>query len=505
MLRKIRITFATIFFTSITLLFLDFSGMLHVWLGWMAKIQLVPAVLALNFGVCGTLVLLTLLFGRIYCSLLCPLGVFQDVVARFGRWGKKLPYSYTPAKPWLRNGVLALYVIAFFLGLSAIVSILEPYSAFGRVANNLVHPLWLWGNNVLATLSERAGNYAFYSADVWLKSVPTFVIALLTLVIVVILAWKNGRIYCNSICPVGTLLGFISRFSLYKITIDTQKCTRCGLCARKCKSICINDKEHKIDYSRCVGCMNCIEVCTQGAIDYTASLSKHSQEALSPQKGNKPKKSNKGRKEFLATSMFLAASVIKAQVIPKATDIKPDGGLANILGKQSPNRLTPLVPAGSESLKNMNQHCTACQLCVTVCPNGVLAPSSSLSHFMQPIISYHRGYCRPECVKCSEVCPSGAIRRISKEEKSSIKIGHAVWVRERCIPLTDQQECNNCEHHCPVKAISMVPSVPSDEKSLKIPAINEELCIGCGACEYLCPSRPLSAIYVEGDHQHRFI
>jgi formate hydrogenlyase subunit 6/NADH:ubiquinone oxidoreductase subunit I len=153
----------------------------------------------------------------------------------------------------------------------------------------------------------------------------------------------------------------------------------------------------------------------------------------------------------------------------------------------------------------MKQRCTACQLCITVCPNGVLRPSNSLDTFMQPFVSFERGYCRPECVKCAEVCPTGAIRKITIEEKSSTQIGQAVWARGRCIPIVDEEECNICERKCPVNAIIMVPSVAGDEKSLKIPAINEALCIGCGACEYLCPSRPLSAIYVEGHQIHKMI
>ena len=204
--------------------------------------------------------------------------------------------------------------------------------------------------------------------------------------------------------------------------------------------------------------------------------------------------------------MGFAASALKAQIIvPTATDIKVDGGLADILDKKASVRLTPLTPAGSKSARNMRRHCTACQLCVTVCPNNVLRPSNSLQTFMQPVMSFERGYCRTECVKCSEVCPTGAVRKICATEKSSTQIGHAVWVRERCIPLVDGQQCNNCEHHCPANAIVMIPSVPGDDDSLKIPAINEALCIGCGACEYLCPSRPLSAIYVEGHQVHKII
>jgi ferredoxin len=214
---------------------------------------------------------------------------------------------------------------------------------------------------------------------------------------------------------------------------------------------------------------------------------------------------DKGRKAFLATSIVLASSVLKAQIVPKATDIKMDGGLADILAKKSHTRLTPLTPAGSSSARNMKKHCTACQLCVSVCPNDVLRPSNSLDTLMQPVMLFERGFCRPECVICTEVCPSGALCKITKEEKSSTQIGHAVWIHKRCIPLTDKQECDNCERNCPTNAITLVPSVAGDEKSLKIPAINEELCIGCGACEYLCPSRPLSAIYVEGHPIHKII
>jgi ferredoxin len=245
--------------------------------------------------------------------------------------------------------------------------------------------------------------------------------------------------------------------------------------------------------------MNCIEKCNRDAISYSLVCCSKKEE---PQK---VETTDNGRKGFFTVIALLATSALKAQIVPQATDIKVDGGLADILPKKSPDRLTPITPVGSQSARNMKRHCTACLLCVTVCPNGVLRPSSSLDTFMQPMISFERGYCRPECVKCSEVCPTNASQTITKEEKSSTQIGRAVWVRERCIPLTDEQECDNCAHHCPTSAITMVQSVAGDENSLKIPAINEALCIGCGACEYLCPSRPLSAIYVEGHQVHSII
>ena len=186
----------------------------------------------------------------------------------------------------------------------------------------------------------------------------------------------------------------------------------------------------------------------------------------------------------------------------KAQEMKVDGGLAVIQKKKIPHRSTRIVPAGSGSIRNFENHCTACQLCVSVCPNQVLRPSAGIMTLMQPEMSYERGYCRPECTRCSDVCPAGAILPVSAEEKSSTRIGHAVWVRENCVPLTDGVKCGNCARHCPSGAIMMVPSDASDPGSPEIPVINTEKCIGCGACEYLCPARPFSAIYVEGHQMH---
>lgn len=499
MLRKIRLTLATIFFALITLLFLDFTGTLHGWFGWMAKIQFLPALLALNVGVVLLLILLTLMFGRVYCSVICPLGVFQDVLAWFGRRPKKrrkLPYSYSPAISWLRYGVLGLFVIALVAGAGSLAALLAPYSAYGRIAGNLFQPLWQWGNNLLAYMAERVDSYAFYETEVWLKSLPTFIVAVVTFAVLAVLAGRNGRTYCNTICPVGTVLGFLSRYSLFRIVIDTEKCNNCSVCARNCKASCINSKEHKIDASRCVACMDCIDKCKHGAISYQYHPFWKKTDA--PQSGAAPVNESR-RGFFTATALIAATSAVKAK------RKKVDGGLAIIKDKKAPERSTPLTPPGSLSARNMAQHCTACQLCVSVCPNQVLRPSTDLLKLMQPEMSYERGYCRPECTKCSEVCPAGAIKPITKEDKSSIQIGHAVWVKKNCIPLTDGVECGNCARHCPSGAIQMVASNPEDESSVKIPVVNEERCIGCGACENLCPARPFSAIYVEGHERHRII
>ena len=503
MLRTIRLTLAIVFFAFVTLLFLDFTGTLHGWMGWMAKIQFLPALLALNAGVVLLLVALTLLFGRVYCSVICPLGVFQDVISRFAGKRKKNRFRYSPARKWLRYAMLAVFAVALVAGVRfhAVASLLEPYSSYGRIASNLFAPVYQWGNNLLAYLAERADSYAFYETEVWMKSLPTFIIASLTFVVLIILAWRGGRTYCNTICPVGTVLGFLSGYSLFKPVIDTEKCNGCGLCARNCKASCINSKTHEIDYSRCVACMDCLENCRQGAITYTLRRRKPDP-APAPQRpaadaAKTP--SDASRRRFLGLAGIVAYSALRAQ------EKKVDGGLAVIVDKKIPNRATPVVPPGAQSLRHFNAHCTGCQLCVSVCSNQVLRPSGKLMTLMQPEMSFERGYCRPECTKCAEVCPTGAIRLTDLAGKSSIQIGHAVWIAENCEVNTDGVSCNNCARHCPAGAIKMVRRDPDDPKSPRIPAVNEERCIGCGACENLCPARPFSAIYVEGHSRHRIV
>lgn len=485
LLRKARIILAAIMFTGITLMFLDFTGVLHKWLGWMAKIQFLPALLAANTIIIAGLLLLTILFGRIYCSIICPLGIMQDIISWInGRSKKKnkFRFRYKKEKKWLRLGVLALFIATLALGAHSIALIIAPYSAYGRIASNLFAPIYQWGNNLLAWGAERIDSYAFYSTDVWIKSLPTFIIAAVSFIILFIMAWKGGRSYCNSICPVGTILGFFSKKSVFAPVIDPSKCKGCGLCGRKCKSSCIDMDNHAIDYSRCVTCMDCLETCKEGAIKYTY---RYSQQA----------KTSQGRRTFLISSILLSSS-IAAKAGHRGFGIKE---------KHESKGRNPIVPAGSLSLKNFNDHCTACQLCVSACPEKVLKPSDSLANLMQPEMVFDRGYCQIECNTCSSICPAGAIRPISIEDKSSVQIGHAVIDHNLCVVNTDNVKCLACGRNCPAGAIRLVAKNPEDKKSLLIPTVIEERCIGCGACEHYCPAKPIKAIHIEGHQVHKMI
>ena len=472
MLRKIRIILAAVFFIAITVLFLDPAGVVYKWFGWTAKAQFLPAILSLNLFVIILTVIVTLLLGRVYCSVICPLGVFQDIISNISgrRKGKKNRFTSSKEVAWLRYLVWTLFFAAVIFGIQAFVALIEPYSAFGRIVTSIKHPM-----------------------------LPTAIIAAVTLIVITVLAWRNGRTWCNTVCPVGTLLSYFSRCAMFRPVIDTDKCKNCKACEKRCKASCINIDAHKVDYSRCVACFDCIDNCKFDALHYEYAWGKGKKTEKPAAAGDG--KSDAGRRAFLTSSaLAIGTAALKAQDLDAG---KNDGGFAEILPKVSHDRTEPITPFGSKSVKDFYDRCTACQLCVSQCPNNVLKPSTDLMHFMQPYMTYEDGYCRPECTICSQVCPAGAIEPLAKEEKISFHIGVATVERDLCIVERDGVNCGNCSRHCPAEAITMVAKDPGDPDSLLIPAVNEAKCIGCGACENLCPSRPLSAIHVNGLAVHK--
>ncbi|MBR1547549.1 MAG: 4Fe-4S binding protein, partial [Prevotella sp.] len=368
MLRKIRITLATLMLIGITWLFVDFTGTAHHYVGWMPKIQLLEAILAGSIVTVAALVVLTLLFGRMYCSVVCPLGIMQDIFGWMGKKSKKNRYTFSKAKTWLRYTMLALLLIAHVAGLAVIVQLLAPYSAFGRIATNLLQPIYLAVNNVLASIAEQNDNYMFYHSDVWMRSAISLAIAAATIAVLAVLAWRNGRTWCNTVCPVGTMLSIISKYSLLKIHFDKEKCRNCSLCTKNCKAACIDYKTHTVDATRCIVCGDCLKSCKFGALTYGRATASGEKASTSEVDGEQKTAAtaDSSRRSFLLSSALLATTAL-------AQDMKKvDGGLAEIEDKVAPKRQTPLVPPGSLSAQNMTNSCTGCQLCISECPNQVL-------------------------------------------------------------------------------------------------------------------------------------
>lgn len=482
MLRKIRISISIVLLTLITFYFLDFAEILPNAFHALAYIQFVPAVLSLSFFIVAVLIVLTLLFGRIYCSTICPMGTFQDVATAVSkRWGKKKKrFRFSPAKTILRWAIVAVTIITLCCGFTAVLGILDPYSAYGRISTHVFKPVYMQGNNLLESVCSYFDNYTFYRVDASILSISSFVIGLVTFLLIGFLAWKHGRTWCNTICPVGTVLGFLSRFSWYKIRINESRCTHCGLCATKCKASCLNSKEQTVDYSRCINCFDCLDACKEKALVYTRPLTKQ-----------EPIRENASKRRFLLTGLTTMA--VAPQLMAQTKEIVAAMGHGKAYRKEN-----PITPPGSVDLEHFQKQCTSCHLCVSKCPSHVLKPAFmeyGLGGIMQATVSFEKGFCNFDCTVCGDVCPTGAIKPLSIEKKHLTQMGYVVFIKENCIVYTDGTSCGACSEHCPTQAIAMVEY----KDGLTIPEVNTDICVGCGGCEYVCPSRPFRAVHIEGN------
>lgn len=477
MLKKIRIIVSVFFFSFWGLYFLAEISFIKDNSTFFSSFQLFPALQwAKSVGVfplgLTTIIILTILFGRVYCSSMCPLGTFQDGFIALSRKVSSKKCSAASANTIIRYGVLGVFLLLFFLGVMSLVHFLEPFSVFGRIASGLFSPM-LYGG---AVLLEAAGLPLIASTTFHTLSWGPIIVASLLTGALIIASVKQGRLFCNTLCPVGAVLGLISRISFFKIFIDKKKCISCGACEKVCKAGCADASKKSIDFSRCVSCMNCLKVCPEDALHFGRNTGEKtsSQDIL------------ESRRLFIKNSLMAGGSLALLAIKPLKLFAK---------------KKSLIVPAGSKSLESFSAHCTSCHLCVSHCPTKVLQPSfdsSQWSHFLQPAMDYQKSYCEYQCNTCSEVCPSGAIQKITLAEKQRTQIGQVDLIKHLCVVYKNQRACGACAEHCPTTAVRMV----AFKDGLEGPVVDPKLCIGCGHCENVCPARPKKAIIVRPLEKH---
>ncbi len=500
-LKKIRVIISLIFFISMASLFLDYGNLLSPkFTNYFTYLQFIPSLIKFigTAGIAGAgfifILLLALSFGRIYCSSICPLGTLQDIFSFLHKKIKKKKYfKLRKANSSLRHTFLFLAVILFLSGSIFAINLLDPYSNFGRITTQIFKPFLLLANNLASFTLSKLNIYSIYPVEIKGINIIAISLSLLFLAIVFWMSFFHGRLFCNTVCPVGTFLGLISRFSLFKIKIDEENCISCNLCERVCKSECIDKKEKELDFSRCVSCYNCFAVCPTDGINFSFNLKKL-------EFTNNGKVDLKKR-EFVATIIgFLLAPV--TSLLSQTKIVAKNPSKVPIFKKN------PVTPPGSISIEHFTSKCTACNLCISACPVQVLQPSFldyGILGIMQPKMDYRTSFCNFECIICSQVCPSGAILPIEPGKKKITQLGKVTFVKDNCIVFTEKTDCGACAEHCPTKAVSMIPYQEGSTKiaNLRMPQVQNEYCIGCGACEFACPVKPYKAIYVEGNPIHR--
>lgn len=471
--------------------------------GILARIQFFPAAAAFSISTIVVWLIITLIFGRIYCSTVCPLGTLQDVAARIPRTGRnanRRVYSYRSANTSLRNIALFVIVVSLLLGVTLLTSLLDPFSIYSRFCVYTVKPLWVRFTDLFATTPGRLAA----------ASATGITVGTLTIALIAWLAARSGRIFCNTICPVGTTLGFVSRYAVVHIDINTDKCIQCRKCEHVCKAHCINMESHVVDTSRCVVCFDCLPVCPNDAIHYTTDRHRLSmplmQKTCGPLAGgttgfsdhhvntSAPDRTTArpvllDRRAFLATGAVIALSPAVSAARKKRARI--EGGLFD--GQTPVYPSVPVTPPGVYIRKDFLDSCTGCGLCVSHCMTKVLKASVDeygLLRMFHPVKDYDRAYCAYGCTRCTHVCPTGALKPLTKEEKYHLSVGLAKIYYEKCVG------CGKCAEACPTGALTM-EAFPN-RGFRKFPEVDPSKCIGCGACQYVCPAKPSKAIIVNG-------
>lgn len=370
--------------------------------------------------------LLTCIFGRFYCSILCPFGILQDIINAVIR--RKSPGPEKNLR-WMRYAIAAIAFGTAIGGTNVVFHLLDPYTNFGRIA-----------------------------------SAASFWCAISFAAIVILTIWKR-RIFCTAICPIGTILGLLAKHSYFKMKIGS-KCIKCGACVRACPAGCIELLHKEVDNERCLRCMKCLSACKVGGMQYTHATSGSTSQTEAPVDAS--------RRALLINGSITLAGLAGGVVL----------GKTNILLPKS-DKLT-ILPPGASDLARFDAICTGCQLCVSSCPRHILKPDYERG--ARIFIDLTDSSCDYGCRKCSQICPTGAIPKLSLPQKQSIRIAQASYDATTCRVLQDSEACCLCAKACPAGAIT----IRKTRTGFEIPLFNPNKCIGCGACQAACPTTPKS-------------
>ncbi|MCF8266497.1 MAG: 4Fe-4S dicluster domain-containing protein [Ignavibacteriales bacterium] len=447
--------------------------------------QIIPLVITVSTGftlfsliAILLILLMTIIFGRVYCSVLCPFGILQDILGRIRK--KKIKYRARRVKIIIPTLLVALLIFSVLIKENIALVFLDPFSNFGRIISGVF--LTLISNSVNLTAGSGIMNRLIIVEPMTGRELSfMFIYGTVTLGFLYYFVGKNGRLFCNYLCPAGAALAFVSKFSKFRVSIDQHSCIGCGACEKFCKSGCIDTKQKQIDNSQCVLCFNCIDICPSESIKYSTSITTKNIPAP-----------DESRRNFL-----FSAALFGINLSPEQFRL---AGIDTLRSKIPVYREFAVCPPGSVSYDNFLEKCTACQLCVSACPTGVLDASFSdygFQNIFKPRLDFAKSYCNFDCVLCSEICPTGAIMPIRDEVKKLTRLGKAVLIEKNCVVFTDKKDCGACAEHCPTKAVRMV-----DKDGLRVPALDNRYCIGCGACEHACPTKPYKSIYVDGLIRH---